>query len=271
MNQHNGKALPHVLFLFVSPSTPFASSQTRWSGFVWLSCPGFGWPTGGSSLSWRAPPGPQTAAGAACYAAGRCCWHRGSSSIWCPEVCLSASHTYSFTLKYTPVFTEVVLCVSQSGFFFKQWVNTVSSENKYSFKLNRLKWISCLLTDDRTDLSSFHPFISLSNSCVFPTFYISLQIFNYSVFLILFCSSSLSFCLFYCSIFSTFLILFYFRFFSLQTLFCLMAPCVLLLSSLSFGHFITFCHCVFMLISMPFKWCLLSDCLRAAEVNSPDL
>lgn len=72
---------------------PFMSSQMRWSAFVWLLHPGFGWPTGGSSLSWRAPPGPQTVAGAVCCAVGRCCWLRGSWSIWCPEVCLWQLHT----------------------------------------------------------------------------------------------------------------------------------------------------------------------------------
>lgn len=68
----------------------------RWSGSAWLLCQGFGLPTGGSFLSWRAPPGPQTVAGAACCAVGRCFWHRGSWSIWCPEVCFSQLHTSLF-------------------------------------------------------------------------------------------------------------------------------------------------------------------------------
>lgn len=58
----------------------------KWSGFVWPSCQGFGWLTERSSHSWRAPPGLQTVAGGVCYGAGRCCWRRVSSSIWCPGV-----------------------------------------------------------------------------------------------------------------------------------------------------------------------------------------
>lgn len=180
-------------FFSVSSSCPFTSSQTRWSDFVWLSCPGFGWPTGESSLSWRAPPGPQTAAGAVCCAVGRCCWHRDSWSIWCPEVCLYASYTKFY---FDSQKIKNLLDFHWSSYMcqpIRTCLNSWSCVSYFSetlFILNRFEWIRCLVigkqiwpfffllltilfkvikiftsSTSMLGLTSLHPFISLSNSC----------------------------------------------------------------------------------------------------------
>lgn len=142
-------SLPHSLH--------FTPSQTRWSGFVWLLCPGSGSRTGGSSLSWRAPPGPQTVAGAACCAAARCCWHRDCWSIWCQEVC-------------------VLICahrnVQVTSLVLPKRLKKIHMYNMY-----------------------FHHFYFSNSYVVLLSFISLLQVCMYSVSLVsLFCYSSLCFC-----------------------------------------------------------------------------
>lgn len=117
------KVLRFSFFPLLSP--PFLHLiplQTKWSGLAWTLCQGFGWPTGGSSLSWRAPPGPQIVAGAVCCAVDRWCLHRASWSIWCPEVCVTVCCTHFYLLVLVdfsgsspPVPFTVLPCISLDG------------------------------------------------------------------------------------------------------------------------------------------------------------
>lgn len=76
---------------------PAACPQVKLRASAWPLCLGSGWPTGGSSPSWKVPRGPRTVAGDACCAAGRCCWHKGWWLIWCQQVRLSTNYTCKMT------------------------------------------------------------------------------------------------------------------------------------------------------------------------------
>lgn len=209
---------------------PFISSQMRWSAFVWLLHPGFGWPTGGSSLSWRAPPGPQTVAGAVCCAVGRCCWLRGSWSIWCPEVCLWQLHT-------------VLLSPTENK-------GQVSTKEHFVWPFSILSL--CLIP-----------------VFFFPIFIFILQLFIHTVSLISFLLLFICpFVLFFVNTFMPYLSCFISVSFHCRQ--CLSVSWLRVCSfslqlCLTLSFYSIFSLCVSMLISMVFKRCLLSDCFKAKD------